>query len=657
MSDDAESRTVTAGSVGEQLRGRGKRSGRVLFGDRVGLAVFLGTVLWCVAFWRIGIFITDTLTVANALANVADGQLAIEQTPYSLTIGSQPGVVRVGDQTFGRNYGHVFLALPLVWILEGVSLVTDPRLLLAGGWSLLLITFAGQIRRITGRARALTVGSGVALVIFLLNVALATPLSEKLLPLVALQLSTILATALLATTLYRLISRFHTTQVGVVAGAAVVLATPIGFWASIPKRHIITATAAVVALYCFAVSREGTERRHLVARGLSYAVLGLLTTVHPFEAFFLFVVLAVVDVVTAPSNSPRTLALIAAGFALSLLPFFAINTLISGNPIKSPRLLSGYAGQLDIPDPTSGRSSDGTGNGGAGRASGAGERSPGAGDGVLARLVGLVSAVVGFTWSVAEFAIAWVEQSLAVLREPDRLYHTFVRSGQIPGISLRTNDLEAVELTLLESFPLVAAFVWLPASAVQQVRTAVDGAGFGTPTRQTDLLATGFAVVFTLVYLPKLPLHSQITLRYILPVMPLLLYGVVRLSAVNETIATVPRWVVGSYLTVVGVGGMGLVAVLAVIDPAIGEAMQLHALIGLAAAALAVVAIATWPIHRDRRVVAVGLAVPAGATTVFLLLSGIEYFSYQVPNTNVGSELYALDVVRVIADRLPVFPF
>jgi hypothetical protein len=53
----------------------------------------------------------------------------------------------------------------------------------------------------------------------------------------------------------------------------------------------------------------------------------------------------------------------------------------------------------------------------------------------------------------------------------------------------------------------------------------------------------------------------------------------------------------------------------------------------------------------------VGLAVPAGATTVFLLLSGIEYFSYQVPNTNVGSELYALDVVRALADLLPVFPF
>jgi uncharacterized membrane protein YgcG len=606
MSGDSQSRTVTTGSFREQLRARGKRGARVLFGDRVGLVVFLGTVLWCVSFWRIGIFITDTLTVANTLANVANGHLAIEQTPYSLTIGSQPGVVRVGDQVFGRNYGHVFLALPLVWILEGVSLVTDPRLLLAGGWSLLLITFAGQIRRITGRARALTVGSGVALVIFLLYVALATPLSEKLLPLVALQLSTILATALLATTLYRLVSRFHTTQVGVVAGAAVVLATPIGFWASIPKRHIITATAAVVALYCFAVSREGTERRHLVARGLSYAMLGLLTTVHPFEAFFLFVVLAVVDVVTAPSNSPRTLGLIGAGFVLSLLPFLVINTLISGNPIKSPRLLSGYAGQLDIPDPTaedpggaggagtSGQTGGAGGSGGSGAGGGsAEERSPGLLDGIVDPVLGSVGAVVEFAWSLAEFALAWVEQSLAVLSEPEKLYHTFVRSGQIPKIDLRANDFEAVELTLLESFPLVAAFVWLPVSVVQQAQAMVTGAGGGTPARQTDLLAAGFAVVFTLVYLPRLPLHSQVTLRYILPVMPLLLYGVIRLSAVHETLAAVPRWVVGGYLTVVGVGGAGLVGVLAVIDPAIGEAMQLHALVGLAAAALAVVAVVT----------------------------------------------------------------
>lgn len=682
--------------VRERVRAASVRLGRVLFGDRVGFVVFLAAVLWCVALWRIGIFITDTLTVANALANVADGHLAIRQTPYSLTIGSQPGIVQVGDTVFGRNYGHVLLAVPLVWLLEGLSLLFEPRVLLAGGWSLGLIVLAVQLRRLTGNAAVATVGSGLALVVFLANVAVATPVPEALLALIGLQLSTILVAGLLASTMYRLVTRFHGRRVGVVAGVAVLVATPVGFWASIPKRHLITATVAVVALFCFAVSRDGTGKRQLRARILSYVVIGLLTTVHPFEAFFLFVVLVPLDLLTAPSNRPRAVLAVAGVFFLSLLPFFVLNTLISGNPVKSPRLLSGYAGSLDVPTPTppdeggasgsgggssgetgstggSGASGSGTGGSATGGASGTGG-SGSTSSGILAvvasylagfvsgmigfvgEVVGLVSGMVGFTVSVAEYAVGWVDQSLAVLSEPDRLSQTFVRSGQLPSASLAANDFEAVELTLLESFPLVAAFVWLPVSVVEHLRTAVADAGVTSPAQQTDLLAGGFAVVFTLVYLPRLPLHTQVTLRYILPVMPLLLYGLIRLSAVNETIVSVPKWLVGSYLTLVGVGSVLFAVGLTLVDPAIGEAMQLHALVGLATAGLAVVAFVCWPIHTDRRVLAVGLSLPAAATTIFLLFSRIEYFSYQMPNATVRSERYALDVVRVLGELLPVFP-
>ena len=522
--------------VRERVRASSVRLGRVLFGDRVGFVVFLAAVLWCVALWRIGIFITDTLTVANALANVADGHLAIRQTPYSLTIGSQPGIVQVGDTVFGRNYGHVLLAVPLVWLLEGLSLLFEPRVLLAGGWSLGLIVLAVQLKRLTGNAAVATVGSGLALVVFLANVAVATPVPEALLALIGLQLSTILVAGLLASTMYRLVTRFHGRRVGVVAGVAVLVATPVGFWASIPKRHLITATVAVVALFCFAVSRDGTGKRQLRARILSYVVIGLLTTVHPFEAFFLFVVLVPLDLLTAPSNRPRAVLAVAGVFFLSLLPFFVLNTLISGNPVKSPRLLSGYAGSLDVPTPTppdeggasgsgggssgetgstggSGASGSGTGGSATGGASGTGG-SGSTSSGILAvvasylagfvsgmigfvgEVVGLVSGMVGFTVSVAEYAVGWVDQSLAVLSEPDRLSQTFVRSGQLPSASLAANDFEAVELTLLESFPLVAAFVWLPVSVVEHLRTAVADAGVTSPAQQTDLLAGGFAVVF-----------------------------------------------------------------------------------------------------------------------------------------------------------------
>jgi hypothetical protein len=42
--------------------------------------------------------------------------------------------------------------------------------------------------------------------------------------------------------------------------------------------------------------------------------------------------------------------------------------------------------------------------------------------------------------------------------------------------------------------------------------------------------------------------------------------------------------------------------------------------------------------------------------TIFLLLTGIEYFHYQLLGTPTGQEPSALDIVRVLAGLLPVFP-
>jgi len=675
-----------------------------LFGDRLGLVIFLGSVAGFFLWWRIGFFITDSTTVANALVNVGNGRLEMIETPYSLTVGSQPGLVRVDDQLFGRNYGHVLLALPVLWLLEGASAVTDPALLLAGVWSLLVVAVATQVAALTGTQEIGTTGSVLALVLFVGNVVTSTSLSDGDQPwaavttaqsgvpleLLALQITTMLAGAVLATTTYRLLELFHGQRVGLAAGIAVVFATPVGFWASIPKRHVITATAVVVVLYCFAVSRTEGNRRAVLARGGAYATLGLLTTIHPFEALFLFVVLGALDVLTAPSNDVRSLALVGVIFFLALVPFFVVNTLISGNPIRPPRMLPGVAADIDIqpalePDtPGDSSGADGaTDTGGAGEtdgASGANDASDGTGDGdtestspdgdgergnvdggdsgqdetgdgggigaflPLDAVLGPLARGVGYGDRVVGFAMGAAVDGFRALGNIDRLYPTFLRSGRIPGVSYAVNDFETVELALLEAFPLAAVLALLPVTVVRRIRHGIDRSALGKPVRQTDLLAAGLAVVFVAVYMPRLPLHSMVTLRYILPVMPLLLYGVARLSAVRRTVETVPQWLAGAYgATVVG-GGLAIAAVFAIIDPAVGEAVQFHALVGLASAAVALVCLFTRQIHGSDRAVAVGLALPAGITTLFLTMSSLAYFDYG---------RYALGLVRVLADLLP----
>ncbi|MEF8787351.1 MAG: hypothetical protein V5A45_15600, partial [Haloarculaceae archaeon] len=421
----------------------------------------------------------------------------------------------------------------------------------------------------------------------------------------------------------------------------------------------------------------------------SYGVLGLLTTVHPFEAFFLFVVLAPVDLVTAPENSLRSILLVGLIFVVSLLPFFTLNTLISGNPLESPRIISGAGSGLETSLSPDGGGGDGGGGGGSGGtqtpADDGGTQTPAddegtqtpvdsdgngssdggsgsdvtpetetGGTGFLSSLVATFASLLAFAGSLVGFVGDWIGESLDVLGQHERLSHIFVRGGNIPSLN-SVNDFEAIELTLLESFPLAAALVWLPVAAVQGLRKRVVGAGITTTRRQTDLLAAGFAIVFALIYLPKLPLHSQITVRYILPVMPLLLYGVARCSFVYRAVADRPGWLLGSYLITVFVGGAVVTATLALADPAIGEAMQLHALVGLGAAVVAAIVVGSWPLHDDTRAVAAGLALPAGVTTVFLLLAKIEYFSYRVPSDD-NPAVFVLDVVRVLAELLPVIP-
>jgi hypothetical protein len=93
------------------------------------------------------------------------------------------------------------------------------------------------------------------------------------------------------------------------------------------------------------------------------------------------------------------------------------------------------------------------------------------------------------------------------------------------------------------------------------------------------------------------------------------------------------------------VGGSSLVVLATVwLGLALGEAMQLHALLGLAAALGLAATTATWSVHERARLVAGSLAVAAGLTTALLVLAALSYFE---------SGHHALDVVRVAASWVP----
>lgn len=216
--------------------------------------------------------------------------------------------------------------------------------------------------------------------------------------------------------------------------------------------------------------------------------------------------------------------------------------------------------------------------------------------------------------------------------DASQLYRTFVRGGYIPRVASQDAG-EAIRLSFLEAMPLAAVLVAVPVVVARSdVRTRLTTlfdrqqvSALGT----VDAFGVVYAILLTLVYLPRLPLHATITVRYLLPLFPIALYGLLRLPAVRRVIEERYLTCTLTYLGGVLVGGQLLVVYLWWIDAARGEAVQAHALIGLAVAAL----VAGWAVvdasgYRNDRLGAVGLGLAAAAGTVFLVLAGLWHFAF-----------------------------
>lgn len=636
----------------------------VVFGDRRGLALFLGALVFAGLYWRVRHFSTDQFAVLNALVALADGHLAIHDPVYGSAVS--PGTYVADGNLYGRNYGHVVVALPVLFALRGLALVFDLQALLIGAWGLTFLGFAVVVGRLVDRRRlALRVASPVALGLFLGNVLVGEPLAERWVPLVALQVPTALAAALLAVMLYRLVARRHDVRLGVAAGAAAVLATPVGFWATVPKRHSFSALLVVCCLYALYRSREaGNVAGATRFRALAYGLVGLATWIHAGEALVLFVALAVVDVPTARSNRPRHLALVGGAFVASLIPFLLTNALVSGDPFLPPRLLpaadsvdagalsGGSAGSSATSTATAENTAATAGNvtPTAGNAPTPTPASGGAGDaGIIARIAATVAPVGTAVNRFRTLVLAGME---AGVRNPGRLVHTFVRSGYASG--LRTGEDVAVNLSVLEAMPLLGALIAGPLAVAGRIRIRLatqDGrlpvfptAWFDdrsnvairdrlrlSPARTAEAFVVVYALLLIGVMLRRFPLHHMLTVRYLHPIYPLGLFSLVGLPTVRRVVDRRSRVLVGSYGGTVAIGTPVYVAFLTLGNPVLGEAVQAFALVALTAA----VAVAAWAAfaaaagRSHARAGAILLGVAAGLVTTYLLVSGLALFSVE----------------------------
>jgi len=676
-----------------------RRAGRVVFGDYAGLFVFLLTCSAAMVLWRTTFSINDNLTVANGLVALNDGHLHVREPTYGDTLAT-PGMVELDGRAFPRNYAHIVVALPVLRAFDAVAAVADVRIAIAALWSLLLFATVSVGGRLVDRRKAThLIGGVVALVAFVANVATATPFPLDHLAYPALQFATVLASAGTALVTYRLLDRVYEQSVGLAAGVAVGVASPALLWATVPKRHVLTALFALLTLYCLYRSRESAgDSSYRRYRAAAYVPVGLTAWLSASEGLVLFGALLVADFLTARENGVRSLGAVAAGFGLSVLPFVLTNYLVSGDPFAPPRLLDRYGdasvgepvteevseisddlesngdqegtqdgggggtdGGGDAGNDTAGTDGDGGGetsaDGGGGDDTGggdgsgnesattvgdsrngtaAGDESGGAGNetaggggpiaevwgGVVDRLLAVLDSLVLFT----DYLTLGVD---AVRREPERLYHAFVRSGHF-GFSSRGATGLAVNVAFLEAFPVAGVLVAAPVVAARRgYRELRDetAALRSSPLFAVDVFVAVYAVLITLLYIYRLPLHATLTVRYVYPLFPLAVYAATRLPWVRAAVTDRGTWLGFAYAGSVLVGGQFAAVVVATRGYTADETIQ-----GLALLALGVTtALAGWSLasaldRGDARVGALLLGLAGGAVTVLMCAFALLFF-------------------------------
>jgi len=244
-------------------------------------------------------------------------------------------------------------------------------------------------------------------------------------------------------------------------------------------------------------------------------------------------------------------------------------------------------------------------------------------------LVGIGSVVVGF-----------LKRGLGTLVEdPGRAYAALVRSDYAYDVA-QVGGNEVIRLSVLESLPLAGALVALPVLGVAAARDGrLEAAARAAaapvrlpPARTVDLFALAYVLLLLAANLHRLDGGTQVTGRHVLPVYPLLVYGVARLPAVRRVLRERTGTCALSYAAGVCVGGQLLLLALWATGASLGEASQVHAAVNAAAA----VPVAGWALadaaglrtERGDRAGAVALGLAAAAGTAFFLLARLVHFDY-----------------------------
>jgi 4-amino-4-deoxy-L-arabinose transferase-like glycosyltransferase len=272
---------------------------------------------------------SDEGVIVSQFYNFIHGSLDLEVAKVNVENGIY---ITVADHLYGKfSYSLLILSLPAYFALKNIDLFYGAHLFLLQIWALSGGISVYLLAK-TWKFKYAVFGGFVSyLILIMINLRYFNPIYfPKWGEIISIEFTNILITSFLVIVVYFLFKKMFSNKIALFASLFIIFATPISFYAITLKHHSLEVLLTILAFYFFYKYQEKKDLKFIYA---AYVLAGLCVWTRTLDGAVLLLSLLLIDILHF-RRSFKHIALISMVILVSLIPFFAFNQLIMGNPFS-----------------------------------------------------------------------------------------------------------------------------------------------------------------------------------------------------------------------------------------------------------------------------------------------------------------------------------
>jgi 4-amino-4-deoxy-L-arabinose transferase-like glycosyltransferase len=306
-----------------------KKLVKLLESNQIPLILFFSSLFIFLSFAGARMLFSDEGVIVSQFYNFIHGSLDLEVAKVNVEQGIY---ITVADHLYGKfSYSLLILSLPAYFALKNIDLFYGAHLFLlqiwalSGGISVYLLAKTWKFKN------AVFGGFVSYLILIMVNLRYFNPIYfPKWGEIISIEFTNILITSFLVIVVYFLFKKMFSNKIALFASLFIIFATPISFYALTLKHHSLEVLLTILAFYFFYTYQEKKDLKFIYA---AYVLAGLCVWTRTLDGAALLLSLLLIDILYF-RRSFKHIALISMVILVSLIPFFAFNQLILGDPFS-----------------------------------------------------------------------------------------------------------------------------------------------------------------------------------------------------------------------------------------------------------------------------------------------------------------------------------